>query len=175
MTRRTGLFVCLLVALLGALPAGAEPPGPGSVAPSGQRTGATAPPAHVARNGDVLIVGTIAGVLAPGRTFPISMTFRNPGPTPVTLRRVRVWIGHLTAPQADDAHPCTRLDFELHQLRGYRVRVPAHSLVDLASLGIPAASRPTLGMRNRPLNQDGCKGADVRLVFHGYPRNGGHR
>jgi hypothetical protein len=44
------------------------------------------------------------------------------------------------------------------------LRLPAGTS-DLAKLGVPAASWPRLTMLNRSVNQDGCKGAVVRLRF----------
>ena len=80
------------------------------------------------------------------------------------MQRVRIKVRSVIAPHATAALPCTRLDFEIKQMRKRHLRVPVgHS--DLTRLRVPLAKWPTLAMRNRPVNQDGCKGAQLVLRF----------
>ena len=55
------------------------------------------------------------------------------------------------------------------------LRVPARSTTDLAAMRVPIESWPSLRMLNRPLNQDGCKGAEIRLQVQGTGADGGER
>jgi hypothetical protein len=43
--------------------------------------------------------------------------------------------------------------------------LPGRQSSDLRALGVPAELVPTLTMLDRPVNQDGCKNAQVRLSF----------
>jgi hypothetical protein len=82
------------------------------------------------------------------------------------MNRVRVKITGIVAPNADAAHPCTSSDFKVRQMpRPTRLRVPAKRTTDLTALHLPMEAWPWLSMLNRPLNQDGCKGATVKLRF----------
>jgi hypothetical protein len=113
----------------------------------------------------VHISGRVQQVLSPGVSSPIFLTFRNDSSKRVQMQRVRAKIRRIVAPNATAAHPCTRLDFEIRQMRKGRLRIP-RGTSDLSSLGLPLGSWPTLAMRNRPLNQDGCKGVRVVLRLH---------
>jgi hypothetical protein len=115
--------------------------------------------------GRVWISGTVKTQLSPGVSAPITVTFHNSNPEVITMRRLRVRIAGVSAPRADAAHPCTPADFEVKQLRTRKLVIPARRATDLAGLGIPVLRWPTLAMRNRPVNQDGCKGASITLRF----------
>ena len=173
--RRTGLAVGLLVglpvALLGALPAVAwQLP---RVLPFGDAFGPrdsvwVAPQTRIHRGVRVQISGTVQAPLSPGVSSPIHLGFMNPNPRTVRIRRVKVTVIQVTAPRADVAHPCTAADFEVHQMPRGILRVPARRLVDLDGLGVPALDWPQLIMRNLPVNQDGCKGAQLTLRFRAH-------
>jgi hypothetical protein len=115
--------------------------------------------------GGIQITGNVQSPLSPGMSSPISVRINNPNPRTVAMQRVRVKIAGITAPHADATHRCTRVDFEIHQMPRLALRVPAGRVTDLAGLGLPVTSWPTLAMRNLPTNQDGCKGATVTLRF----------
>ena len=46
--------------------------------------------------------------------------------------------------------------------------LPGHGLTDLARLAVPSWRWPRLKMRNLPVNQDGCKDAQLTLGYLGY-------
>jgi hypothetical protein len=159
-----GLFVCLPVALLlGTLPAVAWQLSGGL--PFGDSVGHSVARGRIHRGHRVQISGTVQAPLSPGISSPIHLGFMNPNSHTVRIRRVRVIVTRVTAPRADAAHPCGAADFEVRQLRRGSLRIPAKRLTDLAGLGVPAESWPQLVMRNRPVNQDGCKGAQLTLKF----------
>ena len=113
----------------------------------------------------VRITGTVRGELRPGFSAPIDLRFTNPNSRTVRMRRARVTIIRITAPHADAAHPCTRLDYEIRQMPRRILQIPGMRSIDLSGLGVPTRKWPTLAMRNRPVNQDGCKGARLTLGY----------
>jgi hypothetical protein len=79
-----------------------------------------------------------------------------------------VTVHEVTAPHADRARPCSVADFVLHQTaRSLHVTVPARSTRTLRTLGLARTAWPHVGMRDRPVNQDGCKGARLTLDYTG--------
>ncbi|HEX5090466.1 MAG TPA: hypothetical protein VFV89_21835 [Nocardioides sp.] len=159
-----GLFVLVPSLALAAWPA------LGQWADGVRRTSATSPVlkhhAHDAVwTGGIRITGTVQVPLTPGISSPVSIRINNPNPKTVAMQRVRVKIASISAPHADATHRCTRSDFVIRQMPRLALRVPAGRVVDLTALGVPYASWPTLGMRNLPQNQDGCKGATLTLRF----------
>jgi hypothetical protein len=118
--------------------------------------------------GRAWISGTVSTRLSPGVVAPITVSFHNSNPRAIAMRKLRVKIGRVSAPLATAAHPCGRVDFQIKQLHKRNLLIPAGRTTDLAGLGIQASRWPTLTMRNRPVNQDGCKGATVTLRFRTY-------
>jgi hypothetical protein len=43
--------------------------------------------------------------------------------------------------------------------------LPGRQSSDLRALGVPAELVPTLTILDRPVNQDGCKNAQIKLSF----------
>ena len=161
------MFVGLLalpVALLGALPAGGWQL---SAALPFLKHHATwvahGPQLH--RGVKVRVTGAAQGPLRPGVWAPVALTLKNPNSHSVQMNRVRVKVVRIVAPQANAAHPCTKADFVVRQMPRSTYQLPAAGSTDLAALGVPVGSWPRLAMRNRPANQDGCKGAVVKLRF----------
>jgi hypothetical protein len=170
-TRRTavavGLFVCLSVALLGSFPAVAWRL-VDTLSATSHDVVATAQAPRVHRGTRVRITGTVQGLLSPGVSSPIGLSFTNPNRHKVSMRRVKVTITGVLAPRADAAHPCTTADFEIWQMPRRQLRIPKRRTVDLVALGVPTSSWPNLTMRNLPVNQDGCKGAQLSLRFRAH-------
>lgn len=111
------------------------------------------------------IEGDATGV-APGVTVPIELSFINKHPKPMSISRLRVTVQGLSAPAADDAHPCVSEDFELTQIADSAAwSVPPRTTLSLVQLGVPRADWPQITMRDRPVNQDGCKGAVLTLGY----------
>jgi hypothetical protein len=156
------LLLCLPALLLGALPAlGVRLDSAGlSIGPElvakGRAHGAIWTTA-------VKISGRVANPLSPGVSSPIVVTISNQNPKVVKMKRVRVKIANIYAPHADANHLCTNLDFQIRQMPRQTLQLPARKAIDLAGLGVPSTSWPTVIMLNRPVNQDGCKGAQLTL------------
>ncbi len=124
--------------------------------------------AQVASAPSVRISGTTHRLLRPGARARINLRFANPSRHSVKLRHVRVTISSITAPEADAGHPCTRADFRVRPMRSQTFVLPRFWSTNLVRLGIPAWQWPHLKMRNRPVNQDGCKDATLTLTYTGY-------
>jgi hypothetical protein len=162
-TAAVALLVCVPTLLLAALPAlGLRMD---DLRPAADESGRRAHAVDEVWVGRVSISGTVRTQLSPGVVSPISVTFHNSNPQDVTMRRLRVRIARVSAPQADAAHPCTRADFQVKQLRKRKLVIPAGRATDLTGLRISLNRWPTLAMLNRPVNQDGCKGASITLRF----------
>lgn len=109
----------------------------------------------------VNIRGIATGRLSPGRMTPVRIQLRNKGGTPVYVSRIRIRITTVVAPRATTLRPCTTEDFRIRQVRtDVRIRVGPRR-----GAWVPRARRPAIGIVNRGVNQDGCKGAVVRLRF----------
>jgi hypothetical protein len=163
------MFVGLLalpVALLGALPAGGWQVSDALPFLQHDATRVTHGPQQLHRGVKVKVTGEAQGQLRPGNSAPVLLRFQNPNKHKVQMGRVRVKIAGIVAPNADAAHPCTTADFAIRQMaRKTVVRLPARRSTDLAAVHVPMSAWPTLTMLDRPLNQDGCKGAELRLKF----------
>jgi hypothetical protein len=114
----------------------------------------------------VRITGTPRRLLTPGIASHLELHFLNMHRQPVVIRRVEIRITGIHAPRADATHPCTRQDFRLRQMP-YRTLppLPSREVTDLTKLGVPLRGWPRLKLRNRPGNQDGCKGATLTLAY----------
>ena len=162
-----GLLVCLPVALLGAVPAAWHLADQHwNVGGSGWNAYSHGP--RVALGSSIEISGTTRKWLHPGGSSRIYLGFANRGSKAVKLRHVRVTITGVDAPRADKGHPCTRADFRVRPMRSRPFVLSAHASTSLFRLGIPGWQWPRLRMLNRPVNQDGCKGATLTLSYTGY-------
>jgi hypothetical protein len=167
--RTAGMFVGLLalpVALLGALPAVGWQLSDALPFQQHDATREAQRPPQLHRGVKVKVTGAAQGQLRPGTSAPVALKFQNPNKHKVQMKRVRVKISAVVAPNADAAHPCTTADFAIRQMpRRTLLRLPAKRTTDLAAMRVPMDAWPWLTMLNRPLNQDGCKGAEVKLRF----------
>jgi hypothetical protein len=121
-----------------------------------------------------VIRGAAAGLLAPGASTVIDLRLTNPNRFALRVRRIDVSVAGVRAPYANPIRPCSRADFTVNRpARLVGVRLPAHSTRDLASLRISRSRWPRAAMRDRPVNQDGCKHATLLLRYRGIA-TGGH-
>lgn len=119
------------------------------------------------------IGGSITTPLLPGGApSPIDLSFSNPNgggssASGVRVSRITVKIAAISAPAATPAHPCTISDFAVTQFSGtYPFEIPEGSST-LQSLGFSPDTWPTASIVDRPVNQDGCKGATITLAYRG--------
>jgi hypothetical protein len=104
----------------------------------------------------------------PGLMVPIDLRITNPHDVTLAVTGLDVTVRRVTAPNADASRPCSAADFALVQVpSSIRVSLPALSTRALSSLDIARTAWPRVGMINRPVNQDGCKGATLTLAYTG--------
>jgi len=117
---------------------------------------------------------TTAPLYPGGRPSPIDLSFSNSnaggsGAAGVLVANLIVRISAISAPAATPQRPCRASDFAVTQFLGaYPFQIPEGSST-LQSLGFPENTWPTVRLRNRPVNQNGCKGATVMLAYAGTP------
>jgi hypothetical protein len=124
------------------------------------------------------ITGSAVGLLYPTHATvgrPINLAFYNPnsgnggtGVNGVQVAGITVAIASVIAPNATALHPCGSVDFAVTQFSGsYPFYIPQGAST-LQSLGFAQSTWPTVRLVDRPVNQDGCKGATVNLTYSGH-------
>jgi hypothetical protein len=115
------------------------------------------------------IAGDATTVLTPGSVAALNLTLTNTGDVDLMIVKLQVEVVGIDAPRADNHLPCSIADFAVRQLNPTDVvyRLPARSKRSLKSLALPPAAWPAIIMVNRPANQDGCQGAELRLHYTG--------
>jgi hypothetical protein len=127
---------------------------------------AAAPP----RKRSFVIAGDLRVPLRPGSAESLNLLLTN-------RRHVTLWVVRLrvrvTIDRAHRRAGCSvRRDLFVRQLprRAFPIRLRAHTKRRLSRLGVRA--RPRVGMRNLArVNQDACKGAQLRLRYTGTARS----
>lgn len=101
------------------------------------------------------------GPLYPGTApTPIPVVVTNPNAIAITVTSLRVSASGGTA----GCDAATNLVLTAPPLAGGRLRIAAHGSVSLPSAAVAA---PAIALRELPVNQDACKGADFDLAFSG--------
>jgi hypothetical protein len=112
------------------------------------------------------IGGNAAAPISPGVHAALDLFLTNPHGVRLSVDALHVTVQEVSAPNADEGHPCAVRDFALDQASsGLVVSIPAHASRSLRSLGVPAASQPQVGMLNRAVDQGGCQGASLTLAY----------
>jgi len=106
--------------------------------------------------------------MAPGISVPLDLTLTNPQSSEIAISDLGVRVSAVTAPGSSATRPCTGEDFAVVPFSGaYGFRVAAGDTTTLSELGFPVEQHPQLKMIDRPVNQDGCKGASLALAYDG--------
>lgn len=112
------------------------------------------------------ISGNVSRPVSPGSLELLDLELDNPEDVAIAIDRIAVALVGIDAPRADADHPCSTADFEVRQLAvGVVVRLAGNSADNLSGLELPSENWPAVGMLNRPVNQDGCKGASLMLGY----------
>jgi hypothetical protein len=109
-------------------------------------------------------------VLAPGISRPLDLTITNPNKKALSVTNLTVTVQSVARTPFAVSHsqPCTPSDYAVTQYGGsYPLTVPGSSSAPLSSLGVTSSAQPKVAMLNRPVNQDGCKGATLTLAYSG--------
>lgn len=116
------------------------------------------------------ISGNLPGTLAPGRPpLPLNLTLHNPNTTSLSVTNLTVTLSRITqSSSAPAGSTCGAIDYALMQYSGaYPLTVAAGQTATLSALGASDNWLPHLGMIDRPVSQDGCKGAVLTLTYSG--------
>lgn len=121
---------------------------------------------HADTGGSVLIEGDVVELISPGVMAPLDLRFTNPHDVDVSLTVLTVAVGVIDAPNSDETHACAAVDFAVDQAPSdLRITLAARATSTLSGLGLPSTMWPRMGMHNRDVNQDGCKGASLTLDY----------
>lgn len=115
------------------------------------------------------LTGSVDG-LAPGVLRPLDLTVTNEDKKPVSVTNLTVSLQSVTRTPYAVSHglPCSLTDYAVRQYSGpYPLAVPGLSSRSLSQLGLPAGQWPQVVLVDRPVNQDGCKGATLTLGYAG--------
>lgn len=99
-----------------------------------------------------------------GRHYPVDVWLRNLHGSRLKVHRLTMRVLWIHAPRASRALPCTAADFGVRNYRGPAFSIPPRTS-DLAGDRVPTRRWPKLWMRDRPVDQDGCVGATVKLSY----------
>jgi hypothetical protein len=117
------------------------------------------------------ITGNLDGLLAPGSApQPLNLSVTNSDQKQLSVTNLSVTVQSVTrTPTAvSKGLACGVTDYAVAQYSGpYPLVVPGNSIRSLADLGVVPAQRPQVAMIDRPVNQDGCKGATLTLAYVG--------
>ncbi|MDQ3155449.1 MAG: hypothetical protein M3Q98_01805 [Actinomycetota bacterium] len=111
------------------------------------------------------IKGNASEVISPGVTVSLDLEITNPHNFPLAVTGLDVTLSDIDAPRAGGARPCTVGDFQLTQASDVAITIAARSTSTFSSLDLDRKTWPQVGMLNRPVNQDGCKGASLKLGY----------
>lgn len=112
------------------------------------------------------ISGDVGGAMTPGALVPLDLALENPNDFEVAVEGITVTVQDVNAPRADTNHPCSVVDFEVRQVPGSVVlSLDGNRTQDLSGLGLRRDHWPAVGMLDRSVNQDGCKGAVLTLGY----------
>ena len=115
------------------------------------------------------ISGSLSG-LAPGLSRPLNLTVTNPNNKALSVTNLTVTIQNVTRTSTAVANnlPCGTTDYAVTQYSGpYPLTIPANGSASLSDLGVPSSAWPKVTLIDRPVNQDGCKGATLALAYSG--------
>jgi uncharacterized membrane protein len=116
------------------------------------------------------ISGEPAGLLGPGVSRPIDLMISNPNIRPLAVTNLTVTVRSVTRTGWAVARnlPCGTADYAVRQYRGaYPLGVTARGRASLSGLHVATLAWPAISMLDRPVNQDGCKGATLSLAYTG--------
>jgi hypothetical protein len=115
------------------------------------------------------ISGSLSG-LAPGLTVPVNLTVTNPNKKTLSVTNLTVTVQSVTRTSYAVSHnqPCGTTDYAVTQFTGpYPLTIAGNGSASLSSLGVASSAWSKVTMIDRPMNQDGCKGASVTLAYSG--------
>jgi hypothetical protein len=156
-----GLTLLLRLVAYGPITGPPSPAGPGAGAGAG-----TGGAGLKDSSASFTIAGTTVDPISPGVMAPLDLRLTNPHELPMLVTNLRVKVRKVSAPNADADKPCVIGDYAVDQVsQSLVITVAAHATSTLSNLGLARATWPRAGMLDRPVNQDGCKGASLTLDY----------
>lgn len=156
--------------LRAVFPAAAVTP-TGEPAPAATATPTTTtPPTLVPR---LLVGGDLKVSLGPGLLRGVDVKLGNPFEEALDVTSIELEIDGINAPNATPDLPCDRRDFVVAPMTGDPIRIPAQKVTSLSEIGVPGNLWPSIAMLDRPVNQDGCKGAAITFHYRAEARSTG--
>lgn len=114
----------------------------------------------------ITIGGLASRPMTPGVRMPLNLTLTNTQDVAMTADHLAVTIEQVRAPRATARLVCTVRDFAVVQAASrLSVTLGARQTTTLRGEQVPPAAWPTIGMVDSATNQDGCKGASLRLRY----------
>lgn len=139
---------------------------PGASVPAATPAPTTPAVAPTPATGPKLLVGgNLHASLAPGHSESLDAKLANPFDADVDVTSIDIAIVDVNAPNATPALPCDLNDFAVRSYQGPPIRLPKGSVRSLEEIGVPRDRWPVLTMLDRPVNQDGCKGAAITFSY----------
>jgi hypothetical protein len=121
---------------------------------------------RLAGTSSVSIAGTAQRPLSPGVRAPLNLTLTNREDAALTADRLRVAVVSVDAPLATTRRACTVEDFVVVQASSeLTITLEPGETTTMLEQQVRPAAWPMVGMRSSSTNQDGCKGASVRLRY----------
>lgn len=121
--------------------------------------------------GDFVIAGSVTRPMTPGVWSSLDLSLTNTGDATILVSELSVSLSGVSAPNANEDHPCTLADFAVHQAAdSLDLRLAAGESSSLSTLRLPATSWPRVRMLDRSMNQDGCKESTLTLDYAGTGR-----
>jgi len=115
------------------------------------------------------IKGDATAPVSPGISASLDLRFVNPHVEPMVVTHLKITIRNLTAPGADRDHPCSVGDYSLKQIAdSVEIRLPPSTTTGFRDLHIPEKRWPRVGMIYGESNQDGCRGATLKLGYSAF-------
>ena len=108
------------------------------------------------------VAGDASSPLTPGASSPLALTVTNPYDFPLRLERLDVSV----ADETSNPGCSGTANYAVEQLGAVYPLVLPPGTSALAEL-VPAGALPRVSMRAAAVNQDACKGAEIRLVYDG--------
>ena len=114
------------------------------------------------------ITGSVDGLLAPGRTLPVNLVFRNPFDFEIKVVSVTISIGDMTMRAGRTNPGCVgTTNLRVVQTLGATPILPSHARRSLEQLDVPRWQWPKVSMPNLAINQDTCKNSTFSLRYTG--------
>jgi hypothetical protein len=116
------------------------------------------------------IGGSLSGLFYPGLSQPLNLSLTNPNSFDLSITNLTVSVQVVSAPNANATHPCSAADYTVQQFSAYPIRLLTSRTRTLSELGYTSAQWPQVTMLDTTSNQDGCKGASLKLTYTGTAR-----